>query len=272
MSDLKISRVLDAGRAWNLAPTLAAGGAVVFPHATLSVCGPQIAAAVHACLDSGAERALALGVLHARTEELKSARARAAAGGGPSGEATWGIQGPGLAGRQDWQAEFSLSHFQFLWREETKRRGVAGPELILRYPFLTGQRPDLLPGARELEALAQDAVLVATIDPVHHGVGYGDRAEDALSPEQGGRELARRGIEAGLETLRQGDAAAYLQHCLEVRSDGRDVGPLLRHLRGPLRGEVLDLVTDDMSAAYHAPPPTWVAGALVALRKEAGTA
>ena len=186
MSDLEINRLLDAGRAWNLAPTLQAGGAIIFPHATLSVCGHQIAAAVHACLDSGAERVLTLGVLHARTEELQSARARAAAGGDPYGEAAWGIQGPGLAGRQEWQAEFSLSHFQFLWREETRRRGIAGPELILRYPFLAGDRADLLPGARELEALAQDAVIVATIDPLHHGVGYGDPVEDAFSPEQGG--------------------------------------------------------------------------------------
>ena len=272
MSDVEINRLLDAGRVWNLAPTLQAGGAILFPHATLSVCGHQIAAAVHACLDCGAERVLALGVLHARTEELKSARERVAAGSDPSGEAAWGIQGPGLAGRQDWQAEFSLSHFQFLWREETKRRGIAGPKLILRYPFLTGERPDLLPGARKLEALARGAAVVATLDPVHHGVGYGDAAEDALAPENGGMELARRGIEAGLEILRQGDAASYIQHCLEVRSDGRDVGLLLRHLRGPLRGAVLDLVTDDMSAAYSAPPPTWVAGALITLRKEARTA
>ena len=35
----------------------------MFPHATFTVCGHQIAAAVHACLDSGARRVLALGVL-----------------------------------------------------------------------------------------------------------------------------------------------------------------------------------------------------------------
>ena len=36
-------RLLDAGRAWDLAPTLRSGGSVIFPHTTLAVCGHQIA-------------------------------------------------------------------------------------------------------------------------------------------------------------------------------------------------------------------------------------
>src|SRR5512136_1167612 len=80
-------RLLDAGRAWNLAPTLQAGGAIIFPHLGIRACGHQIAAAVHACLDSGAERVLVLGVLHALTDELQDARVRVANGADVTQEA-----------------------------------------------------------------------------------------------------------------------------------------------------------------------------------------
>src|SRR5207244_10100648 len=81
--------LLDAGRAWDLSPTLRADGSLIFPHATLATCGHQIAAAVHACLDSGAPRVLAIGVLHARTPELQEARERVARGGDPARELSW---------------------------------------------------------------------------------------------------------------------------------------------------------------------------------------
>ncbi|MBU0490433.1 MAG: hypothetical protein KKB13_01160, partial [Chloroflexi bacterium] len=80
--------LLDAGRAWDLAPALRAGGSVIFPHASLEACGHQIAAAVHAGLDSGAARVLVLGVLHAQTPELAEARERVAHGGAVAQEPT----------------------------------------------------------------------------------------------------------------------------------------------------------------------------------------
>lgn len=261
-------RILDAGRAWDLAPVLSGGGSLLFPHTTLEVCGHQIAAAVHACLDCGTPRVLVLGVLHGLTDELQAARARVAAGGDPAAELQRGIQGPGLPGPGDWKAEFSLSHFQFLWHCETRRRGTAGPELVLRYPFLAGDRPETLPGIEELEALARDAAVVATMDPVHHGIGYGDPPEEAVLPEEGGLELARSRIVEGLALLREGNCPAYRRHCVASRSDGRDTGPVLRHLRGPLAAKILDLVADDMTGPYQKPAPTWVAGALVALHPD----
>ena len=84
-------------------------------------------------------------------------------------------------------------------------------------------------------------------------------------PEQGGIELARVRIEEGLELLQGDDYAAFQEHCVKARSDGRDVGQVLRWLLGPLKGQILDLVADDMTHAYQQPPPTWVAGALIAL-------
>src|SRR5215469_16177779 len=140
LGEAETLRLLEAGRAWDLAPTLRAGGTVIFPHTSIEVCGHQIAAAVHACLDSGARRVLVLGVLHALTPELEEARVRVANGGDCVQEPAWGIQGPGLSGRQDWQQEFSLSHFLFLWEQEAQRRGISGPELVIRYPYLAGGR------------------------------------------------------------------------------------------------------------------------------------
>src|SRR5437764_6783764 len=92
------ARLLDAGRQWDLAPVLRNGGAIIFPHATIDVCGHQIAAAVHACLDCGARQVVALGVIHARTAELSEARARVAAGGDCTAEPARGLQGPDWPG------------------------------------------------------------------------------------------------------------------------------------------------------------------------------
>jgi hypothetical protein len=256
-------KLLDAGRRWRLSPVLESGGSVVFPHLSVEVCGHQIAAAVHACLDSGADRVVVLGVLHALTDELERARRRVAEGADPSSERSWGIQGPGAEGRSDWEKEFSLSHFRFLWDVERERRGIEGPELVFRYPYLAGGRPDLLPGMRELEELARGGVVVGTADPFHHGVGYGDSAEESLPPDGLGLAMARRRIREGFELLQAGDYHGYNRHCVHARSDARDVGQVLAHLTGPFSWRILDLVADDMSAAYEAPKPTWVAGALI---------
>ncbi len=266
LDSASVLRILDAGRTWNLAPTLQQGGSIIFPHTTIGASGRQTAAAVHACLDSGAERVLVLGVLHARTQELEEARVRVANGADVTQEAAWGIQGPGLAGREDWRDEFSLDAFLFLWEHETRRRGIRGPELILRYPYLAGGRPEILPGIAELQEIARDAVVVATTDVFHHGIAYGDLPGEALFPEKGGLDLARRRIMEGLELLRRGDYWGYNQHCVKAKSDGRDVGQVLRYLQGPLEGKILDLGADDMTGFYHKPAPSWVSCALIELQ------
>jgi len=263
------TRLLEAGRAWDLAQTLRDGGTVIFPHAGIKVCGHQIAAAVHACLDSGADRVLVIGVLHALTDELQDARVRVANGADVTQEASWGIQGPGLDGRQDWQKEFSLDNFLFLWKQEIARRDIKGPELVIRFPYLAGGRPHILPGIGELREVARDAVVVSTTDPFHHGRAYGDSPETALAWEEGGCELARRTIQEGVDILRTGDYWGYNQHCVYAKSDGRDAGQVLRYLLGPLEGTIHNLVADDMTTAYDAPAPSWVTGALIELESVA---
>jgi hypothetical protein len=247
----------------DLAPTLAAGGVAVFPHAGVFDCGHQVASVVHGCLDSGADRVVVISVLHAFTDEMEDARQRVSAGEDPSAWPFWGIQGPGIAGRDEWRDDHSLISFRHFWQAETRRRGIAGSEVVERYPYLAGGHPDELPGIDVLAELAEDAVVVSTADPFHHGIGYGDPAERAVPPESGGLELARETIEAGIALFGRGDYAGYDAHCVEAKSDARDAGQVFRYLRGELRGTIVDLTYTDAAELYESPRPTWVAAPLV---------
>jgi hypothetical protein len=254
---------LERAREWDLAPALAAGGVAVFPHAGVFDCGHQVAAVVHGCLDSGADRVVVISVLHAFTDEMEDARIRVSAGEDPSAWPFWGIQGPGIAGREEWRDDHSLISFRHFWHAETTRRGIAGPGVVERYPYLAGGRPERLPGIDELAALAEDAVIVSTADPFHHGVGYGDPPERSQPPDAAGLELARASIEAGIELLGRGDYAGYDAHCVKAKSDARDAGQVFRFLRGHLHGQILDLTYTDAAELYEAPRHTWVAAPLV---------
>lgn len=256
--------MLERARQWDLAPVLRAGGVLIFPHAGVADCGYQVAAVVNACLDSGADRVLVVSVLHAFSDEMDQARIRVAGGEEPSQFACWGIQGPGIEGRDEWRYDHVLTSFRHFWQAEIKRRGIVGPQIIERYPYLAGGHPERLPGIVELVEIAEHAVVVSTADPFHHGIGYGTPPEDALDPlEGGGLELARRKIEEGIHILAKGDYWGYNQHCVRAKSDARDAGQVFRYLRGPMQGRILDLTYSDAADLYHAPPPTWVAAALI---------
>ncbi len=263
---------LEQARQWNVAPVLEAGGVLVFPHAGVLDCGHQIAAVVHACLDSGADRVLVVSVLHAFTDEMEAARRAVAAGDDPAHWPFWGIQGPGIAGRDEWRGDHALMSFRHFWAAETNRRGIKGPEVIERYPYLAGGKPDQLPGIDELARLAENAVIVSTADPFHHGIGYGDTPENSLPPHEGGLDLARRTIENGIAILSRGDYWGYNTHCVQAKSDARDAGQVFRLLRGPMQGQILDLTYSDAAELYRQPPPTWVAAALMAWQPDASAA
>lgn len=261
---------LEQARRWDLAPTLRAGGVLVFPHAGVLDCGHQIAAVVHACLDSGADRVLLVSVLHSFTQEMEQARRRVATGEDPAQWPFWGVQGPGIAGHDEWRGDHVLISFRHFWQAETKRRGLRGPEVIERYPYLAGGKPERLPGIDELARLAEDAVVISTADAFHHGLGYGDPPERSFHPHEGGLELAQRTIEEGMEILARGDYWGYNQHCVRAKSDARDAGQVFRYLRGPMQGRILDLTYSDASDLYHHPKPTWVAAALMEWRLSQG--
>lgn len=259
-------RQLDEARRWDLASTLTQGGVLLFPHAGVKDCGHQIAACVHAALDSGADRVVVISVLHAFTQEMEDARIRVSRGGDPAAEEQWGIQGPGLEGPQTWKHDHALTSWRHFWEAETRRRGVEGPEVVERYPWLAGGHPENLPGIDELARLCEDAVVLSTEDPYHHGLGYGDDAATARPAEEGGLDMARRSIEQGISTLERGDYWGWNQHCVVAKSDARDAGAVYRYLCGPMEGHILDLAYTDSGELYGAPQPTWVAAPLIEWR------
>ncbi len=255
---------LEKAEQWDLSGTLAAGGVLVFPHAGVKDCGYQIAACVQACLNSGADRVIVISVLHAFTSDMEQARRRVAAGGDVTKEALWGIQGPGIAGREEWKGDHALISWRHFWNAEVKRRGLTqAPEVIERYPYLAGGKPEILPGIDTLAELAKDAVIVSTADAFHHGIGYGDSPENSFPPDANGLRRAQAMIEDGMRILGAGDYWGYNQHCVAAKSDARDAGQVFRYLRGPMSGRVLDITYTDASELYHQPPPTWVAAALM---------
>lgn len=258
---------LERGRQWDLSGTLKAGGVLVFPHAGVKDCGYQIAACVHACLDSGAQRVLVISVLHAFTQEMEEARRRVAAGSDLAHEKLRGIQGPGLAGREEWKGDHALTSWRYFWNAEVKRRGLSAaqtPTVIERYPYLAGGKPETLPGMEELVEIAKDAVIVSTADAFHHGIGYGDPPEKSFYPDAEGLQRARTVLEEGMAILAGGDFWGYNGHCVRAKSDARDAGQVFRYLRGPMTGRIVDLTYTDAHELYKQPEPTWVAAALMA--------
>ena len=199
---------LERAREWDLAPTLAAGGVVVFPHAGVLDCGHQVAAAVHGCLDSGADRVVVdqrAPRVHRRDAGRPSARL------GRRGSVVVAVLGhPGAGNRRARGVGEPTTRSSASGTSGKPRRGVAAspaPEVVERYPYLAGGHPERLPGIEELAALAEDAVIVSTADPFHHGIGYGDPPERALDPHEGGLDLARATIEEGIDLLGRGDYA-----------------------------------------------------------------
>ena len=263
--------MLERAADFPLADTLNEGGVLVFPHAGVQDCGHQIATCVRSCLDSGAEQILVISVLHAFSDAMEDARQRVSAGGDPSVEELWGIQGPGLEGHQEWRGDHALYSWRHFWDAELKRRGIddaRAPQVIERYPYLAGGRPGELPGIDELERIARDAVIVSTADAFHHGIGYGDSPGEAFWPDSEGLARAQRMLEEGMALLGRGDYHGYDRHCVQAKSDARDAGQVFRWLRGPIHGRVLDITYTDSSVLYGQPPPTWVAAALMAWTPE----
>ena len=260
--------MLERGEEWQLAPILSAGGALVFPHASIVDCGHQQAACIQAALDCGADTIVIVSVLHVFTTAMEAAQTRVTAGGDPSAEAFWGIQGTGIEDpRQEWRGDHAMVSWRYLWDAELRRRGLSAsraPRVIERYPYLAGGRPQELPGFEELAREAEGAAIVSTADSLHHGVAYGVAPEEVYDMDAAGLAYARTVLEEGIDLLGAGDYAGYEQHCQRVVSDARDAGPVFHVLRPHLRGRILELVGSDARAYFESPPPTWVAAALVA--------
>ena len=267
MGDAGINRLFDAAPELDCPPR----GALVFPHAKLAVCGPQVAAVARAV--SGVEEVVALGVLHAGrasdAELVKAAKAGDAAARGRLRR----LHGPG-ADRDEgfWKEEFSLDNFKALLEFAAKRAGRRAPRVIERYPFLSGSSPGSLQGLDELRTLlARGAALVVTTDPAHHGHGYGTpagRILDDIASSTAARVL--EGLSSAFDKLARREYLDFLRECDEQRSDFRDTGPAMAALlEGPLSSRVIELRLIDYSDVLEAPRPTWVAAALATFERSA---
>lgn len=256
--------MLDEARRWDVGSTLANGGVVTFAHVNVGDCGAHVAAAVNAALDTGADTLLAVGVLHAFTEEMELARRDVSSGeGSPSKHPTWGIQGPGLEFRDEWTGDHSMRALRHFWKAETERRGTTDRRLVERYAFLAGGHPEALPNLDETVAIAENAVIVATGDQFHHGIAYGTPEDEALAMEPEGLAAARDSMQRGIGLLAAQDHAGYDRHCVTAKSDDRDTAQLYSFLRGPLRGQLIDIGASDATELYDAPAPSWAAGGFI---------
>jgi len=240
---------------------VARGGAIVMPHTRLEVTGAQIARVVATVLESGADRVLALGVLHGGRRS-DAARVAAARDGDP--DALSELRGVhdegGLASE-----EFSLDAFADLV-ELAARRAGRPVDVIRRYPFLVGEDPSSLPGIDELRAIvANGAPLVVTTDPIHHGHAYDTPPEDCCDEhDPSTTEMASAAIDAQLDALSGHRFDEFQTLAAHHRSDFRDTGPVMAALLGAgWSWDVHDVALVDYGDALDAPRPSWVAGALV---------
>ena len=234
-------------------------GAIIFPHTKLSASGSFTAAAARAVVESGCETVLALGVSHGLDRDRNSLR---------------GIHGPGAPlDKGIWADEFSLDNFEALLVIAARLAGKEMPKLIARYPFLTGEHPESLPGFDELVTLAASgAAAVSTADMIHHGAGYGTPGGLRLDRENPETLVwAKREIEAQLSALARKDFAEFQSHCETAHSDFRDAGPALAALLpSTMQSSVLDLTLVNYADVLNVEEPTWVAAAFATIRTSIG--
>lgn len=250
---------LDAGRKWDVSGTLREGGSVIFPHAYIEKCGDQVGAAVHGCLDCGADQILVIGVDHCIAEEKNQARLRELKGEDLSMEPFRGVF-------QQLEGEFSLMPFKALWDAEVKRRGIRAPRLIMRYPSLVDRSPETLPGIEELERIARDSVVVATGDLHHHGLAYKMTKDKSFPIGPKAERSAREKIEESFKILKTGNYKAFFNHTYLIKSDARDPLSVLRYLKGAQEATILDLKLVDTAENFEGEfSPSWVATSLVSL-------
>jgi hypothetical protein len=226
------------------------GRALIFPHTRLSGSGHQTAAVAKAIVESRCDAVLAIGVLHGMRR----------AGAPVSTRRIYSAQDDIT------RDEFSLDNFETLLSIAAEMADVKPPVLHKRYPFLTGEDPRSLHGYEELERLvANGAALVATGDLIHHGFGYGTAPEsvrelDSLETVQWATQAIQKHIDAVLQL----DFRKFEEQCDQLRSDFRDVGPVLSSLVTGCSAELKDLRLIDYSDVLEAAAPTWVAAALIA--------
>lgn len=251
------ARLTSAGMpdAWARLPNLALPkrGCVVFPHTRLARSAGQVVPVAKAIAEAGVRHVVALGPMHgglaSRAAEVKLARS-----GNPAAIAAF---------RKAHSAEDTFAAEEFCL--DNLRRLVAlfggGARIDGAHPFLTNADPASMPGMPALRAkIGPETLVVATADPIHHGVGYDTPPEELREPGPQTLAYARAEVNAAFELLSRGDYGGFSAHARGVKSDFRDVGPVLRELlpgEWNWRVESMSLVPYEDVLGCAA--PTWVA-------------
>ena len=257
---------LERGREWNLAPTLAAGGVAVFPHAGVFDCGHQVAAVVHGCLDSRRR---------ARSRDQRPPCLHRRDGGRP--EACLGavrIRRPGRSGESRGRASTGVTNGATTTRSSasgTSGRPRQGGEGSFPRRSLTALRSSpavTLTGSR---AWRGSRACRGAVGRVHRRpVTPRDRLrrmppERQMPPKQPRHRTCQRDDQrAGMKPLAHGDYAGFdarLRRGEERCPRSRPGTPLPARRAG--REEILDLApAPDAAEFYGSPRPTWVASPL----------
>ncbi len=153
--------------------------------------------------------------------------------------------------------EFSLDAFDAMLALAAEMTGRAAPRVR-----------KVFPASRDEDVGRIALPIVATADPIHHGVGY--ETPDPIDARDADA-FARDSIATQLRALASHDFEAFAAECARVRSDFKNSGPVLaRALGRDFSFDVIDLALVDYSEALAAPSPTWVAGALISIAIGAG--
>lgn len=273
MSDQEISEMLSKGKSLlkdtEIIDTLIHGGSAIFPHASILKCGDQIAAVAQAALlaaQVSGKKILVLGVLHSLSEEISTGRMREIAGEDVSDYPCRGIFGPGLPHEGVFKREYSVDNFLFLLERAIQKQNSFPIEINVRFPNHIFGHPETVQGMEELIQLAQESIVVATGDLMHHGVNYGVSQEKALPINENTLAIVKQDIQRGLDMLQLNDLLQYRNYCYKTISDAFEIGQTLFTLLGPLRAQIHNIRLVNISDLFpeHL-EPNWVATSFVEL-------
>jgi len=211
------------------APIVEFPEAMIFPHTRLIHSGAIVASVARAAARTGKE-ILAIGVAHGSPDLPR------------------GIH-------ETVEGEFSLDNFSALYAIACDVEGMAPKKVHTRFPVGTST-PDV--DLDELRLLAKSCAVVATTDPIHHGVGY--QSTDPIADP-------RQNISEQLDALGRMDWNEFARLCARDRSDFKNSGPVLASIVSLKSTAIDDLALVDYSDVFDCAKPTWVAAARITVRR-----
>ena len=157
------------------------------------------------------------------------------AGEEPSAWPFWGIQGPGIDGREEWRDDRSLISFRHFWEAETQRRGSSRPRSSSA--IRTSQAVSRTSYRASTSSRSSWKMPSSCRPRTRSTTGSVRRSARAVTASRPGRPRARtRDDRVGHGAPRPRRLCRLDAHCVEAKSDARDAGQVFRHLRGELLG------------------------------------